>query len=80
MERVATVKVSRRGQMSLPASARHRWGLDEGGEVGAIDMGSAVLLIPGGAPAVQRALATAIAGGRYEHAVAAIDDPDLQTE
>ena len=80
MESVATVKVSKRGQMSLPASARHRWGLDEGGEVGAIDMGSAVLLVPGGRPAVQRALATAIAEGRYEQAVAEVDDPDLQTE
>ncbi|HVL03698.1 MAG TPA: AbrB/MazE/SpoVT family DNA-binding domain-containing protein [Acidimicrobiales bacterium] len=80
MESVATVKVSKRGQMSLPASARHRWGLDEGGEVGAIDMGSAVLLVPGGRPAVQRALATAIARGRYERAVADVDDPDLQTE
>ena len=80
MERVATVKVSKRGQMSLPASARHRWGLDEGGEVGAIDMGSAVLLVPGGRPAVQQALAIAIAEGRYEQAVAEVDDPDLQTE
>lgn len=80
MERVATLKVSKRGQMSLPASARHRWGLDEGGEIGAIDMGSAVLLVPGGTPAVQRALASAIGDGRYERAVAAIDDPDLQTE
>ena len=80
MESVATVKVSKRGQMSLPASARHRWGLDEGGEVGAIDMGSAVLLVPGGRLAVQRALAIAIAEGRYEQAVAEVDDADLQTE
>lgn len=80
MEHVATLKVSKRGQMSLPASARHRWGLDLGGEVGAIDMGSAVLLVPGGTQAVQQALATAIADGRYERAVTAIDDPDLQTQ
>ena len=80
MESVATLRVSRRGQMSLPASARHRWGLENGGEVGAIDMGTAVLLVPGGARAVQKALADAIGGGRYAHAVAEIDDPDLQTE
>ena len=66
--------------MSLPASARHRWGLEEGGEVGAIDMGSAVLLVPGGARALRQALADAIADGRYAQAVAEIDDPDLQTQ
>jgi hypothetical protein len=66
--------------MSLPAPARHRWGLELGGEVGAIDMGSAVLLVPGGARSIQKALANAIADGRYSRAVAEIDDPDLQTQ
>ena len=80
MDAVANLRVSKRGQMSLPASARHRWGLDAGGELGAIDMGSAVLLVPGGARAVRKALADAIADGRYAQAVAEIDDPDLQTE
>lgn len=80
MDKMVTVKVSARGQMSLPASARHRWGLDEGGELGAVDLGRAVLLVPGGEPAIRRALADALAEGRYAEAVREIDDPDLRTE
>ena len=34
--------------MSLPASARHRWGLEHGGEVGYLDIGEAIVLVPGG--------------------------------
>jgi hypothetical protein len=66
--------------MSLPASARRRWGLERGGELGVIDLGDAVLLLPGGADAIRDALADAIADGRYARAVAEIDDPDLQTQ
>jgi bifunctional DNA-binding transcriptional regulator/antitoxin component of YhaV-PrlF toxin-antitoxin module len=80
VEKVVTLKVSRRGQMSLPAPARHRWGLDDGGELGAIDLGSSVLLVPGGEAAVRRALAEAVGDGRYADAVAEIEDPDLRTE
>ena len=77
MSSVSTVRVSSRGQMSLPASARHRWGVEEGGHVGVIDLDGALLLVPGGIEAAQQALRNAISGGRYEQAVAAIDDPDL---
>ena len=41
-------RVSDRGQMALPAQTRHRWGLDSGGTVGWIDLGDAVMLVPGG--------------------------------
>jgi bifunctional DNA-binding transcriptional regulator/antitoxin component of YhaV-PrlF toxin-antitoxin module len=34
--------VSTSGQMSVPASVRHRWGLDHGGRVTVIDLGDAV--------------------------------------
>lgn len=40
------LRVSPRGQMSLPAAARHRWGLDEGGTVGYLDIGDAVVIVP----------------------------------
>jgi hypothetical protein len=40
--------VSSSGQMSLPASARHRWHLDDGGPVDVIDLGFAVLTVPRG--------------------------------
>lgn len=77
MRTVTTVRVSNRGQMSLPADARHRWGVADGGQVGIIDLDGALLLVPGGIDAARRALREAIGGGRYERAVAAIDDPDL---
>jgi hypothetical protein len=38
--------VSSSGQMSLPASARHRWHLDDGGPVDVIDLGFGVLTVP----------------------------------
>jgi AbrB family looped-hinge helix DNA binding protein len=77
MSSLANVKVSNRGQMSLPASARKRWGFDDGGEVGVIDLDGALLLVPGGIQAAKRALHSAISEGRYERAVAQIVDPDL---
>jgi bifunctional DNA-binding transcriptional regulator/antitoxin component of YhaV-PrlF toxin-antitoxin module len=40
--------VSSSGRMSLPAEARHRWGLDEGGPVDVIDLGFGVLTVPKG--------------------------------
>ncbi len=40
--------VSASGQMSLPAAARHRWNLDDGGPVDVIDLGFGVLTAPKG--------------------------------
>jgi bifunctional DNA-binding transcriptional regulator/antitoxin component of YhaV-PrlF toxin-antitoxin module len=40
--------VSSSGQMSLPAAARHRWRLDQGGPVDVIDLGFGVLTVPKG--------------------------------
>ncbi len=40
--------VSSSGQMSLPASVRHRWHLDDGGPVDVIDLGFGVLTVPKG--------------------------------
>ena len=77
---VTSIRVSGRGQMSLPAPARHRWKIADGGDIGAIDLGDAVLLVPGGAEAARRAVAAAVGNGRYAEAVALIDDADLQTQ
>ena len=41
-------RVSSSGQMSLPAAARHRWGLDGGGPVDVLDLGFGVLTVPRG--------------------------------
>ena len=69
-------KVSHRGQTSLPAELRHRWGIDDGGEVGFIDLGDAALIVPGGVTAARRELRRVLAD-RYERGLAAIVDPDL---
>ena len=48
MSDVQEYLVSSSGQMSLPASARHRWHLDRGGPVDVIDLGFGVLTVPKG--------------------------------
>jgi hypothetical protein len=48
MARVETCQVSSAGRMSLPAAARHRWHLDEGGRVDVLDLGFGVLTVPAG--------------------------------
>ncbi len=40
--------VSSSGQLSLPAAARHRWDLDDGGPVDVLDLGFGVLIVPRG--------------------------------
>lgn len=72
----SNAKVSHRGQTSLPAQLRHRWGIDEGGEVGFIDLGDAALIVPGGVTAARRELRRVLAD-RYERGLAAVVDPDL---
>ncbi len=48
MAEVQEYVVSSSGQMSLPASARHRWNLDHGGPVDVLDLGFGVLTVPRG--------------------------------
>ena len=66
------------GQMSLPAAARHRWSLDDGGPVDVIDLGFAVLTLPRGEG--RRLLSDLVS--RDEHAAfvrSLADDPELAT-
>jgi len=73
----STARVSNRGQTSLPAALRHRWGIDGGGEVAFLDLGDAALVLPGGmAPAIAE-LRRVLRDGAYERGLALIDDPDL---
>jgi bifunctional DNA-binding transcriptional regulator/antitoxin component of YhaV-PrlF toxin-antitoxin module len=69
-------RVSHRGQTSLPADLRHRWGIEAGGEIGFIDLGDAALIVPGGVDAARRELRRVLRD-RYAGGIAAIDDPDL---
>jgi bifunctional DNA-binding transcriptional regulator/antitoxin component of YhaV-PrlF toxin-antitoxin module len=72
--------VSTRGQMSLPATARHRWGLDDGGEVGYLDIGDAVVIVPGGIAELRRTLLDAVSEADWDDARAGFGDPDLANE
>jgi AbrB family looped-hinge helix DNA binding protein len=73
---VVRAKVSHRGQTSLPAELRHRWGIEAGGEVSFIDMGDAALILPGGIDQA-RAELRRVLDERYETGLEAIGDPDL---
>lgn len=66
--------------MSLPAEARRRWHLDEGGSVEVADLGEALLILPAGRGGVRGLLREAIrdAGGYGALAEqAAASDADL---
>jgi hypothetical protein len=70
--------VSSSGQMSLPASARHRWHLDDGGPVDVIDLGFGVLTVPKGAG--RRLLDDLVSREDHARFVGSLaDDPDLAT-
>jgi AbrB family looped-hinge helix DNA binding protein len=77
---VATYRVSERGQMALPAEARRRWNLTEGGAVQIADLGDALVVVPAGRGGLLSLVRAAIdeAGG-YEALVAAVadDEPEL---
>jgi AbrB family looped-hinge helix DNA binding protein len=80
MSSTGELRVSARGQMSLPASARHRWGLDEGGEVGFLDVGDAVVIVPGGIEPLRRAVLDAVTEDDWRQARAGFGDSDLASE
>lgn len=66
--------------MSLPASTRHRWGLDEGGEVGYLDLGDAIVLVPGGVDALRQQLLASVTDADWNEARLGFGDVDLATE
>ena len=75
-----TFKVSERGQMALPAEARRRWNLVQGGAVEIADLGDALVIVPAGRGGLRTLLLEAVeAAGGYEALAAnvAADDPDL---
>lgn len=76
----ATYKVSSRGQLSLPADARRRWGLERGGKVELFDLGECVVMLPTGASSARASVAAALSADRYRRYVQGVDDPDLRDE
>lgn len=79
VEEAMIATVSHRGQTSLPAALRRRWGLTDGGVVGVIDLGDAALVVPGGLDAARRELREVLQD-RYEDGIDALDDPDLEEQ
>lgn len=77
---VGDLKVSSRGQMSLPAAAKRRWGLEDGGTVGFIDLGDAVLVVPGGVDTMRGELLAAVTDAEWAEARRGFGDPDLATQ
>jgi bifunctional DNA-binding transcriptional regulator/antitoxin component of YhaV-PrlF toxin-antitoxin module len=73
---VVHAKVSNRGQTSLPAQLRHRWGIETGGDVAFVDLGDSALILPGGMDQAKAELKRVLAE-RYNTGLAAISDPDL---
>jgi hypothetical protein len=55
----------------------HRWGLDGGGEVGHLDVGDALILIPGGVDNLRHRLFEALTEEDRAHARDGHGDPDL---
>lgn len=68
--------MSNRGQTSLPAQLRHRWGIESGGDIAFVDLGDSALLLPGGMDQAKAELKRVLAE-RYNSGLAAISDPDL---
>jgi len=73
---VVHAKVSNRGQTSLPAQLRHRWGIETGGDVAFVDLGDSALILPGGMDQAKAELKRVLAE-RYNSGLAAVSDPDL---
>jgi bifunctional DNA-binding transcriptional regulator/antitoxin component of YhaV-PrlF toxin-antitoxin module len=80
MSNTGDLRVSARGQMSLPAAARHRWGLDAGGEVGYLDIGDALVIVPGGVEQLRRQLLESIGAEDWALARSGFGDPELANE
>jgi bifunctional DNA-binding transcriptional regulator/antitoxin component of YhaV-PrlF toxin-antitoxin module len=80
MTATGDLRVSARGQMSLPSSARHRWGLDDGGDVGYLDLGDAIVLVPGGTTRLRRKLLDAVTGDDWDLARQGFGDEELANE
>jgi bifunctional DNA-binding transcriptional regulator/antitoxin component of YhaV-PrlF toxin-antitoxin module len=76
MARTTNARVSHRGQTTLPANLRHRWGIEAGGEIGFIDLVTAALVVPGGVTVARQELHRVLRD-RYQNGIAAIVDPDL---
>ncbi len=73
-------RVSAIGRLTLPAKARHRWRIADGGTVEIADLGTALVVLPAGRGGLKAMLSEALeeAGGYQSLArLVAADEPDL---
>ncbi len=66
--------------MALPADARRRWNLSEGGTVEIADLGDAIVIVPASRGGLRKMLNDAVAAaGGYASLVSKVveEDPDL---
>ena len=80
MEPTGNLKVSNRGQMSLPAAARRRWSLNSGGSVGYLDLGEAIVIVPGGTDVLRSELLSTIDDEVWAAAADGFGDDDLKSQ
>lgn len=80
MDQSGDLRVSRRGQMSLPAGARHRWGMEEGGAIGFLDLGDVVVLTRTGIDELRRQLIDAVGDDDWADARSGFGDRELADE
>jgi len=77
---ISDYRVSERGQMALPAEARRRWDIADGGTVEVADLGDALVIVPAGRGGLRSILGNAVdeAGG-YRSLADDVrqQDPDL---
>jgi hypothetical protein len=66
--------------MSLPATARHRWRLESGGEVSYLDLGDAVVIVPRGIKRLRGELLGAVTDEDWAEARKGFGDRDLASE
>lgn len=66
--------------MSLPSTTRHRWGIEGGGDVGYLDLGDAIVIVPGGTDAVRRKLLDATTSEDWQIARAGFGDDELASQ
>jgi hypothetical protein len=66
--------------MSLPSLARHRWGLDAGGDVAYLDLGDAIVIVPGGTASLLRGLLDAVTDEDWDAARKGFGDGELASE
>ena len=72
------IKISQRGQLSLPADVRRRWELHHGGSVSYLDLGEAVVLVP--VADLQRELMEIVTEQDWQAARSGFGDPELANE